>query len=108
MKGIIFNLLEQVITKETGEETWDLLLESTHLSGVYTSLGNYADSELRKLVMAASTILRQPADAVLRLFGAKSIPLLAAKYPLFFDNHHSTRPFLLTLNDIIHPEVRKL
>jgi hypothetical protein len=33
---------------------------------------------------------------------------MAAAYPGFFVAHTSTRPFLLTLNDIIHPEVRKL
>jgi hypothetical protein len=42
------------------------------------------------------------------MFGARSIPLLARRYPAFFDGHHSTRSFLLTLNDVIHPEVRKL
>src|SRR5580658_3797580 len=34
--------------------------------------------------------------------------VLAAKYPKFFRAHKSTQTFLLTLNDIIHPEVRKL
>jgi hypothetical protein len=36
------------------------------------------------------------------------MPLLAEKYPAFFTAPTSTRRFLLTLNDIIHPEVRKL
>jgi hypothetical protein len=36
------------------------------------------------------------------------MPLLAARYPDFFVKYHNTRSFLLTLNDIIHPEVRKL
>ena len=31
-----------------------------------------------------------------------------ARYPAFFLGHTDTRSFLLTLNDIIHPEVRKL
>jgi hypothetical protein len=45
---------------------------------------------------------------LLRWFGGTSVPLLAERYPVFFDGHTSTRSFLLTLNDIIHPEVRKL
>jgi hypothetical protein len=108
MKGVIFNLLEEVITGESGEEAWDTLLEETQLDGVYTSLGSYPDAELRKLVLAASSLRKQPPDAVLRFFGAKAIPLLAAKYPTLFAGHAGTRSFLLTLNDIIHPEVRKL
>jgi hypothetical protein len=63
---------------------------------------------LFKLVAAASEALKQTPDTVVRWFGVKALPLLAAKYPAFFNRHQSTRPFILTLNDIIHPEVRKL
>jgi len=44
----------------------------------------------------------------LRWFGRESMPLLAETYPQFFTAHTTTRAFLLTLNDIIHAEVRKL
>ena len=57
---------------------------------------------------AASSALRQTPDAVVRWVGRKAVPLLAAKYPQFFTPHQTTRSFVLTLNDIIHPEVRKL
>ena len=33
---------------------------------------------------------------------------LSHAYPDFFTPHRGTREFVLTLNDIIHPEVRKL
>jgi hypothetical protein len=36
------------------------------------------------------------------------MPLLAKRYPAFFASHENVRSFLLTLNNIIHPEVRKL
>ena len=108
MKGVIFNLLEQVVVQEHGEDAWDALLESARLDGVYTSLGNYPDAQLVKLVHATATTLNVTPDAILRLFGARAIPLLATKYPVFFEGHESTRAFLLTLNDMIHPEVRKL
>jgi hypothetical protein len=108
MKGIIFNLLEEVVTEELGEDTWDQLLDAAHVEGAFTSLGNYPDEDLFKLVAAASAALRQPPDAIVRWFGVKALPLLAKKYPVFFDRHQSTRPFILTLNGIIHPEVRKL
>jgi len=44
----------------------------------------------------------------LRWFGRRAMSVLGQQYSVFFQNHSSTRPFLLTLNDIIHPEVRKL
>ena len=38
MKGITFNLLEEIVQREHGEEAWDQLIESAQLDGVYTSL----------------------------------------------------------------------
>lgn len=108
MKGIVFNLLEEAIRQEHGEDAWDALLDQTQLDGAYTSLGNYPDQDLMKLVGAASEALRKPAHEVVRWFGRKSLLLFAERYPHFFRRHQSTRPFLLTLNDIIHPEVKKI
>ncbi len=108
MKGIVFNLLQDAVSSEYGEATWDSLLEAAGLDGAYTALGTYPDAEAFKLVGVASSALDVTPDAVLRWFGRSAIPLLAKTYPVFFDEHAATRPFLLTLNDIIHPEVRKL
>lgn len=108
MKGIIFQLLEEVVTQHLGPDTWDQLLKAAELDGVFTSLGSYPDEHLFKLVGAASAALNKPPADIVRWFGAKAMPLLARKYPAFFQRHRSTRPFILTLNSIIHPEVRKL
>lgn len=108
MKGIIFQLLEEVVTQHLGPDTWDQLLQAAELDGVFTSLGSYPDEHLFKLVGAASAALNKPPADIVRWFGAKAMPLLARKYPAFFERHGSTRPFILTLNNIIHPEVRKL
>jgi hypothetical protein len=108
MKGIIFNLVEEVVIGQYGEDAWDALLDAAGVDGSYTSLGSYPDEDLFALVGAAATRLDLPADQVVRLLGRESIPLLADRYPTFFDPHTTTSGFLLTLNDIIHPEVRKL
>lgn len=108
MKGVVFNLLEEIVSEEYGEDTWDGFLEAAGVEGAYTSLGGYPDSELVSLVGAAASTLETPPDAVIRWFGRRALPLLAQRYPGFFAPHSSTRPFVLTLNDIIHPEVRKL
>jgi heme-NO-binding protein len=62
LKGIIFNVFEQLVARDRGEDAWDRLLE----------------------------------------------PVFAERYPGFFEPHQTTLEFLLTLNEIIHPEVRKL
>ena len=108
MKGIIFNLLEETVSGEFGEDTWDQLLTDAHVDGAFTTLGNYPDETLFKLVGAASAALKLPPDQIVRWFGVRALPLLAKKYPAFFERHSATRPFILTLNGIIHPEVRKL
>jgi hypothetical protein len=108
MKGVVFNLLEQAVTKEHGEETWDALLDAASLDGAYTAVGSYPHEQLVALVVAASEALGISPDEVQRWFGRAALPLLAERYPAFFEGHDSTRAFLLTLNDVIHPEVRKL
>lgn len=107
MKGIIFNLVQEVVTNAYGEDAWDTILDRAGLDGVYTSLGSYPDDDLFALVGAASAALETDPQTVVRSLGQGSIPLLADRYPGFFE-HATTRDFLLTLNDIIHPEVRKL
>jgi Haem-NO-binding len=108
LKGIIFNLLEEVVTETYGEQVWDTLLDSTGLAGSYTSLGQYPDSQLGTLVQAASLALDVPPREMLRWFGEAAMPILARRYPAFFSMHHATRPFVLSVNHIIHPEVLKL
>src|SRR5688572_25425237 len=107
MKGIVFNVLEQVVTDELGADTWDSLVEAAGTDGSYTALGNYPDGELVRYVMAASKALGKPPDEIVQWFGRKSIPHFAQRYPDLFTPHKSTIPFLMTLNDVIHPAVRK-
>jgi hypothetical protein len=108
MKGIVFNLLQQAVEAEYGETTWEAMLDSAGVDGAYTSLGSYPDEELGQLVDAASSALDTPHEGVVRWFGRVALPMLAEQYSQFFDGHTSARSFMLTLNDIIHPEVRKL
>ena len=51
MKGVVFNLLEEVVTERHGDAVWDTLLDASGLVGSYTSLGSYPDEEMEKLVL---------------------------------------------------------
>lgn len=107
MKGIVFNLLEEVVTHHHGADIWEQILDQSDVSGIYTSLGSYPDEEMSQLVNAAANHLAiQPNDVIL-WFGRHAMPLLAQRYPHFF-TATSTRSFLVSLNSIIHPEVRKV
>lgn len=108
MKGVIFNLLEEVIRDAHGTATWDRMLADAQLDGAYTSLGSYPDAELFALIAAGEREVGMPAHDLMRWFARSSLGRLATKYPRFVAGHATTRDFLLTLNDVIHPEVRKL
>lgn len=108
MKGIIFNLLEEIVIRRHGEAAWDECLDAAGLDGAYTSLGSYPDGELETLVGRAADILGVTRGECLRWFGREAMPLLAARYPAFFNGHHTTLSFILSVNSIIHPEVRKI
>ena len=108
MKGVIFNLLEDAVIRQHGLLAWESLLEMAGLEGAYTSLGSYPDSEVVRLVEAASTALGVSQSEVLRWFGRSAIPLLHERYELFFTPHRNAQSFVTSVNDIIHPEVRKL
>jgi dihydrodipicolinate synthase/N-acetylneuraminate lyase len=58
MKGVVFNLLEAVIRRDYGDDAWEALLETVGADGAYSSLGNYPDEEMMKLVDAASSALK--------------------------------------------------
>lgn len=108
MKGIVFNLLEMLVTRAHGAAMWDQLLDAAGLDGAYTSIGSYPDEHLGRLVAAASHATGTPPAEIVRWFGREAFPLLAGRYPPLLAPHGDTRSLLLSLNDIIHPEVRKL
>ncbi len=108
MKGIIFNLVEEVVTSDYGIDTWEDLLDQSRVRGAYSAVGSYPDKELGALVTAASELTGISESDLLRYIGRRATPLLKARYEEFFALHADTRSFLGSLNEVIHPEVRKL
>ena len=108
MKGVIFNLLEEVVRREFGESEWNHVRQDADVDAAFTSLGTYPDADLRELVAAVAKRAHKTPGEALQWFGRYSMPVLAAQYPAFFASQRSARSFILTLNEIIHPEVRRL
>ncbi len=65
MKGVIFNLLGDVVQREYGQDTWGAVLDAAELSPDDASPGSYPDEEMASLakVAAASTRLPTPSAA---------------------------------------------
>ena len=108
MKGIVFNIAEELIRRDLGDEAWDALLQEAGIEGAYTSLGSYPDEEFSRLVETAAVRLGQTSVEVTRWVGRGAMPLLYARYPTLLDRYGDTRSLLLSLNSVVHPEVRKL
>ena len=108
MKGIVFNAAEQVVVDEFGEDAWEAILADTGLTGAYTSLGTYPDSDLSAIVVAASDRLGIPVDDVLRFVGRHGLAYLSDRHPQYLQAHDSPTSFLHSLNSVVHPEIRKI
>ena len=108
MKGIIFNATEEAVVELFSADTWDDLLAASGCTGAYTALGNYPDTELVNIVMAASEATGQTPADVMRVVGEHAFAPLADRYPEFLEGHDDVLAFIRSVNEIIHPEVLKL
>ena len=100
--GIIFNLLEEAVTRRFGAGAWAEMLAKVDVGG-YLPFDRYPDDDLFRLLAVLPVAAEMDAEEWLRWFGRAAVPLLAERYPLIFAPHHSAESFLLTLNAILHP-----
>ncbi|MDH3300604.1 MAG: heme NO-binding domain-containing protein [Acidimicrobiia bacterium] len=108
MKGVLFNIVQEVVEDLYGSDTWDDLLDDADVEGAYTALGDYASSELAAIVAAASVRTGLDPEAVLRLIGRLALPRLLRRLPSGVEHADEPLAFVRSVNDIIHPEVLKL
>ena len=108
MTGIIFNLLEEAVTRRYGPEAWTRMLAQVGVGG-YLPFDRYPDEDLFALLEALPVEDFEDTQGPptmadrLRWFGRAAVPLLAERYPLIFAPHNSAESFLLALNEILHP-----
>lgn len=108
MKGILFNIVEDVVTDHLGDAVWDQLLDAAGITHGHTALATYPDTEMEALIAAATGVLDQRPRQLTVWLGERAVPYFHARYPHYFDHYDSARTFLPGLDTVIHPEVRKL
>ncbi|MBU2964275.1 heme NO-binding domain-containing protein [Amphritea sp. 2_MG-2023] len=108
MKGVIFNILEELVIEEAGMPTWNAILASLQLKGIYTAGHSYPDEELMALVQEISIRLALPTPKVIGHFGEYLFRQLNQRYPEFTAQQPDLKRFLLSVHDVIHVEVNKL
>lgn len=105
MKGVILNVVEEVVVDGFGEQVWEQLLATIGSDGVFTALGTYDDAILSDLVAAAAAVLDVSEADVLRHVGRQGYTLLAGRYPRLTERYASSRDLLGDLDKVIHPQV---
>jgi hypothetical protein len=112
MKGDIFNMFEDFICETWDDETYEKIYASAcpHLKNKdpYVGPGTYADEDLMTLVgVACDTGNVSQSDAV-NAFGKYCFPKLLKKMPELTATYVTPKELLLSVEPIIHVEVRKL
>jgi predicted hydrocarbon binding protein len=110
MKGIIFNLLEDFLRENLGEEQFEELIDGCDLKTKepFVGPGSYPDEDLLAIVDRAVEVMGITWTETLRAFGEFCVGRLARKYPSLFDRHHDAKSFLKTINGLHSVEVKKL
>lgn len=108
MKGVVFDILRDMVEDRYGLEGWQRILDSAGSAGIYVSTKTYDDTELIGLVTTASDITKIPMNELVFALGEYMIPSFYKRFPTFFDDAPNFIKFLVSVDQIIHVEVRKL
>ncbi|WP_290698204.1 heme NO-binding domain-containing protein, partial [Amphritea sp.] len=89
MKGVIFNILEELVEQRCGMQAWNDILSELSNDGIYTAGKSYPDEDLMALVSAVSTKLEMPDSEVIGMFGEYMFSQLADRYPIFIEQENT-------------------
>ncbi|GAA6146878.1 heme NO-binding domain-containing protein [Thalassolituus maritimus] len=107
MKGVVFDILRDMIEEKFGLEGWNQLLEKAGSDGMYLSSESYDDSEMVSLLGAASEMTGIEVPQLLQNFGEFMVGEFYTRFPIFFDNCSGLVDFLKSVDEIVHGEVLK-
>ncbi len=108
MKGVLFNVVEDVVTEAMSADAWDDVVEDSDVAGAYTSLGTYPDEELGRIVHSTAEAAGLSESETLRLTGRLGFKHLVRRAPHLIEGMEDWRVVIESLDEIIHPEVRKI
>lgn len=110
MKGVVFNLMEKYIEKNLGDGRYEEIMERCTLTTKvpFVGPGTYPDEDLMTIVAETIKMGGIPLPETLRSFGRFCFYKLSEKYPCFVSPYTHPKPFLKSVESIIHVEVKKL
>ncbi|MDP5035356.1 MAG: heme NO-binding domain-containing protein [Alishewanella sp.] len=109
MKGIIFNVLEDMIVEKFGMAVWnDLLAKHAPPDRVYISGKSYEDNELFAIASDVAVLLNIPLQHVVKAFGDFLFQGLASRHKDVIAQFSDFSELVMGIHDVIHVEVNKL
>ncbi|MDP5135616.1 heme NO-binding domain-containing protein [Rheinheimera baltica] len=109
MKGIIFNVLEDMIVEQCGMVVWnDLLKKHAPPERVYISAKSYAETELMAITNDVALMLNMPLQDVVKAFGHYLFNGLASRHVGVIKRFEDFTSLVMGIHDVIHVEVNKL
>lgn len=112
MKGEIFSLFEQFVVQNWGFEAFETIYDKVHgalaTKEPFVGPGTYPDRDFFVILRAATEEVGVPIEEAVFQFGRFCFPRLAAKLPHHTASFFHPKPFLMSIHDIIHTEVRKV
>lgn len=110
MQGTIFTVLSEMVIEKLGLMMWDeVLLEVQPASGgSYTAGEQYEDAELLSLVGCLSRKTGIPVTQLVESYGEYLFTHLYKSLPSSMQDTKTLRNFLLSIDKIIHKEVKRV
>ncbi len=110
MKGILFNILEDFLEENVGEERLEDIVASCDLltKDPFVAPGTYPDEDFLKIVQQSTKEFGCSQSEFLQQLGQFSFFKLADRYPGFVSPYQHPKDFLKTIENVVHVEVRKL
>jgi hypothetical protein len=108
MMGMVFTELLDMVESKFSLDMVDAIVARAGAKGSYTSVGNYDDEELVKLVVALGDETGIAVPQLLHAYGVHLFGRFVALFPGFFAPHDSAAGFFAGLESHVHTEVRKL
>lgn len=109
MKGVIFNVLEDMIVEQCGMAVWnDLLKKHAPHNRVYISAKSYAETELLAITHDVALLLNTPYQEVIKAFGTFMFQGLASRHSDVTARFTDFTALVMGIHNVIHVEVNKL
>ncbi|SMF63187.1 heme NO-binding domain-containing protein [Pseudobacteriovorax antillogorgiicola] len=110
MKGIVFNLLESFLTEVAGEDAYEDIFDTCNFKTQepFVGPGTYPDEDFLELVVKACEALNINPEDAQKKFGEFCFDKLVGAHPDFVKEGMTVKEFILSIDQIIHVEVRKL